>query len=161
MSTTDPVTAMPPTIPHRRPASEKIRRRLTYSDITDLLLSEVFDHSGVTTLRHAIASAAATAGLSGDRLDDFVMAVNELLTNAVRHGGGGGRVQLWREAGVVVCEVHDEGPGLPAEGLDHRERPAPDQPGGWGLWLAGRLTDSFETTTGEGTTVRISSRIPQ
>jgi anti-sigma regulatory factor (Ser/Thr protein kinase) len=115
----------------------------------------------VTTLRHAIASAAATAGLSGERLDDFVVAVNELLTNAVRHGGGGGRLQLWREPDAVVCEVRDEGPGLPVDGFDHRNRPAPDQPGGRGLWLAGRLTDSFETTTGDGTTVRISSRIPQ
>lgn len=115
----------------------------------------------MTALRHTITSAAAAAGLSGERLDDFVVAVNELLTNAVRHGGGRGRVQLWREADAVVCEVRDSGPGLPAERLDHRDRPAPDQPGGWGLWLAGRLTDSFETTTGDGTTVRISSRIPQ
>jgi serine/threonine-protein kinase RsbW len=115
----------------------------------------------VTTLRHAIASAAGDAGLAGERLDDFVVAVNELLTNAVRHGGGGGRVRLWREPDAVVCEVRDSGPGLPAEQMDHSARPAPDQPGGWGLWLAGRLTDSFETTTGDGTTVRISSRIPQ
>jgi anti-sigma regulatory factor (Ser/Thr protein kinase) len=152
---------MPPTIPYRRSASGKIRRRLTSSDITDLLLSEAFDHSGVTALRHSIASAAATAGLGGDRLDDFVVAVNELLTNAVRHGGGGGRVRLWRQDGAVVCEVRDDGPGLPPGRADHQDRPAPDQPGGWGLWLAGRLTDSFSTVTGDGTTVRISSRIPQ
>jgi serine/threonine-protein kinase RsbW len=90
-----------------------------------------------------------------------VVAVNELLTNAVRHGGGRGRVRLWREPGAVVCEVGDDGPGLPLERFDHPARPAPDQPGGWGLWLAGRLTDSFETIKGDGTTVRISSRVPQ
>jgi serine/threonine-protein kinase RsbW len=126
-----------------------------------LLLSEAFDLSGVTTLRHAVASAARTAGLSGDRLDDFVVAVNELLTNAVRHGGGTGHVSVWREPDTVVCEVRDRGPGIPAEWTGRRPRPAPDQPGGWGLWLAGRLTDSVELIIDGGTTVRISSRLPQ
>jgi anti-sigma regulatory factor (Ser/Thr protein kinase) len=111
----------------------------------------------VTALRHAVASCAAAGGLSGGRLDDFVIAVNELLTNAVRHGGGAGSVALWREDGSVVCEVTDSGHGLgdtPPPG----NRPSPAEPGGWGLWLAGELTDSLElTSSDEGTTVRISS----
>ena len=80
---------------------------------TDVLLRETFDHSTITALRHAVASRAATAGLAGERLDDFVVAVNELLTNAVRHGGGQGRLALWRADDAVVCEVSDAGPGLP------------------------------------------------
>jgi anti-sigma regulatory factor (Ser/Thr protein kinase) len=89
-----------------------------------------------------------------------VVAVNELLTNAVRHGGGRGRVALWLAADGVVCEVSDTGPGLPAP-FDRAApvRPSADQPGGWGLWLAEELTDTFAVTTGAGgTTVRISSR---
>jgi serine/threonine-protein kinase RsbW len=112
-------------------------------------------------LRHAVASGAAAGGLAGDRLDDFVVAVNELLTNAVRHGGGLGRVALWRADGAVVCEVSDSGEGL-ADPLppEPRPRPAADQPGGWGLWLAEELTDSFQLVTGDaGTTVRVSSRV--
>jgi serine/threonine-protein kinase RsbW len=121
---------------------------------TDLLLSEDFDHGRVTALRHAVASAAAGCGLAGDRLDDFVVAVNELLTNAVRHGGGTGNVAL--------CEVTDHGSGLPEGRSAHPVRPAGDEPGGWGLWLAGRLTDSFDMTTGSiGTAVRISTRISE
>jgi len=113
----------------------------------------------VTALRHAVASRAAGAGLAGERLDDFVVAVNELLTNAVRHGGGTGRVSLWREADAVVCEVADRGKGLPGP-PDAPRRPDPDEPGGWGLWLAGRLTDVMEVETGQGgTTVRVSARI--
>lgn len=112
----------------------------------------------MTTLRHAVTSAARSAGLAGDRLDDFVVAVNELLTNAVRHGGGVGRVLLWREGAAVVCEVTDEGAGM--AGTPQDTRPAPDVPGGWGLWLAGRLTDTFEVSTDDkGTSVRISSRV--
>jgi serine/threonine-protein kinase RsbW len=126
---------------------------------TEILLSEVFDRSRVTALRHVVTSTVATAGLSGDRLDDFVVAVNELLTNAVRHGGGSGEVLVWCEHGSVVCEVRDKGTGLRTPPPDPAERPVANQPGGWGLWLAGRLTDTLELSTGaEGTSVRISAR---
>jgi serine/threonine-protein kinase RsbW len=114
----------------------------------------------VTELRHAVASCAAAAGLTGERLDDFVVAVNELLTNAVRHGGGIGHLRLWRAPDAVVCEVSDHGPGMPGEWSARTGRPAPDEPGGWGLWLAGKLTDSIELTSGaEGTAVRISTNV--
>jgi len=99
--------------------------------------------------------------MAGERLDDFVVAVNELLTNAVRHGGGRGRVSLWRGGGAVVCEVADAGPGLPAPLRRGPVRPAADEPGGWGMWLAEELTDTFELITGmRGTTIRVSSRLP-
>jgi anti-sigma regulatory factor (Ser/Thr protein kinase) len=126
----------------------------------EVLLSEVFDHSRVTALRHAVTSCAGQAGLAGDRLDDFVVAVNELLTNAVRHGGGSGHVAIWRAEDSVVCEVVDHGDGLPEARSELPARPAPDQPGGRGLWLAAELTDSLELHTGRnGTSVRISSRV--
>jgi len=112
----------------------------------------------VTALRHAVASAAARAGLTGERLNDFVVAVNELLTNAVRHGGGTGHVALWRCGASVMCEVSDRGAGL--DGTSRPQRPAPDVPGGRGLWLAGELTDELEIKSGEqGTAVRIASRV--
>jgi serine/threonine-protein kinase RsbW len=114
----------------------------------------------VTELRHAVASQAAKAGLAGDRLDGFVVAVNELLTNAVRHGGGTGHVALWREPGAVVCEVTDRGAGMPADRATPSVRPSPDAPGGWGLWLAAEMTDAIEVRTGDdGTAVRISAQV--
>jgi anti-sigma regulatory factor (Ser/Thr protein kinase) len=153
------------TIPHPRHQGRAALREDQASPTVEVigaeaLLSETFDRSSITVLRHAVATTARAGGLAGDRLDGFVVAVNELLTNAVRHGGGTGRVSLWRAAGSLVCEVSDSGGGLPAPVSARPPRPAPDQPGGWGLWLAEELTDSFQLTTGNGgTTVRISSRV--
>ncbi|MFJ8688037.1 ATP-binding protein [Micromonospora wenchangensis] len=123
-----------------------------------LLIAEAFDQAQVTELRHSVSSCAHAAGLAGQRLDDFVLAVNELITNAVRHGGGRGWLRLWRRPGELVCEVSDHGSGISEQRLDDRSRPAPDTAGGWGLWLARELSDAMEVESGAaGTTVRIST----
>lgn len=125
-----------------------------------LLIARAFDQAQVTELRHSVTSGAYTAGLRGQRLDDFVLAVNELITNAVRHGGGQGSLRLWRQAEVLICEVTDHGDGISAHRLADRSRPAPDTAGGWGLWLARELSDSMEVETGTaGTLVRISATV--
>lgn len=125
------------------------------------LIVQTFDRGQVTELRHVVASCAAASGIAGQRLDDFVLAVNELITNAVRHGGGRGRLRMWRGNHGVVCEVSDNGSGICAEQLASRERrPAPGTAGGWGLWLAGQLSDEMVLRTGPaGTTVRVSATL--
>ena len=139
---------MPPTIPFSRAERSEpdftLRKDQTCPTVegigTERLLSESFDRSGVTALRHAVTSCAESAGLADGRLEDFVVAVNELLTNAVRHGGGSGRIELWRENSSVVCEVTDPGTGLadPRPGPPHRGRT-----GRLGA-LAGRRTDRHD-----------------
>lgn len=126
------------------------------------VLAEAVEGGRVTELRHALAAHLQTIGLAGRRLDDFVLAVNELLTNVVRHGGGIGSLRLWREGETVVCEVSDRGSGLGAEHLGRHDRPAPGTVGGWGLWLAQQLSDTMTVQTGPaGTTVRISAGLPR
>jgi serine/threonine-protein kinase RsbW len=128
---------------------------------SSLLIAEAFDQAQVTELRHSVTSCMHAAGLSGQRLDDFVLAVNELITNAVRHGGGQGWLRLWRHAGQLVCEVSDHGHGISSRRLGQRARPEPDTAGGWGLWLARELSDAMEVESGAaGTTVRISAGLP-
>jgi len=127
-------------------------------DGTKPILVQAFDRMGITTLRHAVRRIAAQAGLHGQRLDDFVLAVNEIVTNAVMHGGGAGRLRLWRDGRDVCCEVSDRGPGLPAGG-HAGQLPHSSQPRGRGVWLAHRLCDSVETATGPtGTTVLMRQR---
>ncbi|MBE1487146.1 ATP-binding protein [Plantactinospora soyae] len=124
------------------------------------LLAESFDHGQVTEVRHTVASRAESSGLTGTRLDDFVLAVNELITNAVRHGGGRGWLRLWSTRGTLYCMVSDTGAGIDVDRLDDRRRPAPEIAGGWGLWLARELSDEMLVRSGpDGTTVRISASL--
>ncbi|MGW4295163.1 ATP-binding protein [Micromonospora chersina] len=119
------------------------------------LLSASFTRDNFGALRHVIAAQAAAAGLSGDRLEDFVLAVNELIINAVRHGGGHGSVLLRPRGHVALtCEIQDYG------GPNQLPR-IPDNPptglGGRGLWLARRVTDALTLqSTNSGLTATVT-----
>lgn len=114
------------------------------------------DLNRLATVRHAVTEFAARAGLGGRALGDFVLAVNEIVTNAIRHGGGHGRVRLWHRDREVGCEVSDSGPGGLSPRSDPDPPPASTATGGRGMWLAHRLVDSVTVISGEhGTTVRL------
>jgi anti-sigma regulatory factor (Ser/Thr protein kinase) len=81
--------------------------------------------------------------------------VSELAANSICHGGGKGRVRLWREGPHAVCEVHDG--GLITDPLVGRRRPNPrEHIGGAGLWAVNQLCDLvlIRSTREQGTTVR-------
>jgi serine/threonine-protein kinase RsbW len=123
-----------------------------------VLLSQAFAATGITAVRRAVAAHVAAAGLSGDSLEGFVLAVHELVANAVRHGGGAGRIHLRRQGGTLICEISDHGPGdarLPT-GL-----PAVTAPGGRGLWLAHHLTSDLRIDAGPaGLCVTVRADLP-
>lgn len=127
---------------------------------TTALLVEDFDVEQITPVRHAVNQGAVRAGLRGQRLEDFVLAVNEIVTNAVRHAGGRGTLRMWLADGVVVCEVTDKGEGIPIERLDGQELPPSHAISGRGLWLARHLVDEVSVSTGaDGTNVRLRSAV--
>ncbi|WP_041840919.1 ATP-binding protein [Actinoplanes friuliensis] len=100
------------------------------------------------------ARNASAAGLGEDRVDDLVVAVNELAANTVEHTAAGGRVSIWAEPGMVVCQVDDE--GHLADPLAGRlTRPSQDE-GGRGLLPANHLCDLFRMhTAAQGTSIRL------
>jgi anti-sigma regulatory factor (Ser/Thr protein kinase) len=90
-------------------------------------------------VRRFAAQMADAALLNPARTEDLVLAVNELATNSVRHGGGRGTLRMWREADELLCEVHDD--GHIDEPLAGRIRPTPHQETGRGLWIVNSLCD--------------------
>jgi anti-sigma regulatory factor (Ser/Thr protein kinase) len=93
----------------------------------------------LSALRRMSATYAHRFGLDRARTDDLVLAVNEVATNSLCHGGGRGTLRLWRDGKALVFEVHDR--GRIDETLAGRERPPTDGDGGRGLWLVNQLCD--------------------
>ena len=124
-------------------------------------LSQAFTAETVTELRHRVHACARQAGLTGDPLDDFVVAVHELTTNAVRHGGGRGHLHLRRDDDNLICDVTDHGPGFATPVPVTSSRPAPLTAGGRGLWLAQQLTDTLLISDGpDGVTATVTLCLP-
>lgn len=126
-------------------------------------LSWVFTAAGIGEARSLVVHVARCCGLDGDELSDFVLAAQELMTNAVRHGGGWGRIRLYCVGGVLVCVIADRGPGLPGDpataGMSAPAKPATE--GGRGLWLARQMTGTMHIDSGpSGVTVAITARTP-
>ncbi len=125
------------------------------------LLSRQFDRGSLAQLRGELTDCAAANGLADLALSNFVLAVNEIATNAVRHGGGAGWLELRRAGDELICQITDTGRGIPAGRLNGFHRPQPGHIGGWGLWLARHLCQSIEIDTGgEGTRVLVRYPIP-
>lgn len=108
----------------------------------------------LSRVRHFVAGRAELAGLAADRASDLVLAVSEVATNSVIHGGGHGTLRVWTENGSLMCEVRDD--GTLADPLAGRVRPAPAQADGRGLWLANHLCDLVQIrSSGNGNVVRL------
>jgi Histidine kinase-like ATPase domain len=149
--------------------------RLRPGDIADCsgeLLDVVFGWADFARLRRQVAAQCAAAGLTGTRLDDFVLAVHEIAANAIVHAGAGGRLILRRAATGLRCLVADTIPkgtvSCPApRSADMRETAAAvgavaaeAEPGepigadcGRGLWLAATLADELSITSGPDSTI--------
>ncbi len=116
----------------------------------------VTDYGG---LRHAIRERLSTVDGPADLVEDYLLAVDEMTSNAVRHGDPPIGVRLWAAPGRLVCTISDAGTGWdnpfagygPAHGEDLSH-------GGMGLWLARQLCDHVAICRDEhGVSVRLST----
>jgi len=116
-----------------------------------------FGATDLASVRNLVANHADAAGLGPMHASELVIAVNEVATNSVRHGGGRGTLTIWLEAFAVICEIADQGHFDKA--LVDRERPAETVAAPRGLWLANQLCDLVQIRSlRDGTVVRLHKR---
>lgn len=122
-----------------------------------LAVDDVVDFVG---LRRAVRAQLAAVVGPHDLLEDFQLAVDEMTSNALRHGRRPVSLRLWTAPGTLVCTIGDAGGGAtdpfagygPAHGEDLSA-------GGMGLWLARQLCDHVALRRhAHGNTVRLSTR---
>ncbi|MEV0619809.1 ATP-binding protein [Nonomuraea sp. NPDC050404] len=93
-------------------------------------------------VRQFAEDEARAVGMPEEAIGDFVIAVNEVATNAVTHGAEVAALRTWVIAGDLVVEVHDEGAWKPG--------PLPGAVGGMGLWVARLLSSDLTLRVGSG-----------
>lgn len=107
----------------------------------------------LVTARRFVADRATGETIGSDRADGLVLAVDELVTNSLRHGGGSGVLRAWHEDEDVVCEVADA--GTISDPLVGRLRPSLHRAGGRGLWIANHFCDLLQIrSSNAGTKIR-------
>jgi anti-sigma regulatory factor (Ser/Thr protein kinase) len=97
--------------------------------------------------------------LPAAEIDDLVLAVSEIVDNALRYGRSPVRVRIWADAEHMVVTVHDtgEGPGDPFAGL----LPAARDIGGRGLWITHQVCSQVALHRDDtGFTVRLTAGRP-
>jgi anti-sigma regulatory factor (Ser/Thr protein kinase) len=116
-----------------------------------------FASGTLAAVRRLVKLRADAAGLLVARAGDLVLAVNEVATNSIRHGGGGGMLRIWQDADALICQITDA--GRIADPLAGRRRPASGQSGGHGLWLCNQICDLVQLRTfATGSVVRLHTR---
>ena len=123
------------------------------------LLSIEFGPTGLAEVRRFVRAFAAGNALNAENSDALVLAVDELASNSVQYGGGGGTVHAWREADRLLLQVSDD--GHVTEPLVGRLKPTATQKRGRGLWLVNQLCELVQLRSSPaGTVVRIHASAP-
>ena len=114
----------------------------------------------VSAARRFVRENASRVGLGEDATDDLVLAVTEVLTNALTHGQPPRRLHLYDAGPTWVCHVHDSGAG-PGDPFAGYAPPALPSDHGYGLWLARQLCDAVDVgVDATGTHVLLHTRLP-
>ncbi|MET1058105.1 MAG: sensor histidine kinase [Nocardioides sp.] len=112
----------------------------------------------LSSARRFVRDHATRAHLDRDAVDDLVLAVSEILTNALTHGQPPRRLYLYDGGATWVCHVHDSGAG-PGDLYAGFAPPALPSDHGYGLWLARQLCDAVDMGADvTGTHVRLHTR---
>lgn len=103
--------------------------------------------------RAAVSRLGRATALRSDVVEDLVVAVSEVVTNALAHGHPPVVLRAWADDGRLVTTVEDGGGG-PDDPFVGLEVGGSGAEGGFGLWLAHQLCDEVSLRTGpDGFTV--------
>ncbi len=99
-------------------------------------------------------------GVAPSAVGDIVLAIQEAMTNAVRHSGATDdlEVALHVEGSDLVAEIRDHGRGFDVASFDAERQPDPMALGGRGLFLIAELMDTLELRCDAGLEVRAVKR---
>jgi serine/threonine-protein kinase RsbW len=124
------------------------------------LLSTPFALTDFTWVRREVEAVSRRWGITDDEIEDWITAVNELMVNVIRHGGGRGTVHVLLLNDRFTCDVTDRGPGFNiAQYVRRTDRPSLSDTGGMGLWVVGQMAQFLLVDSGPtGTTIRIAAR---
>ncbi len=112
-------------------------------------------------VRDFAAAQAVRSGMSQDGLADFLVALNEVATNAVTHGHTSAKAMLrmWTVGRTLVVEIHDEGQWDPGPSPGETP-PGPHATSGMGLWVARMVSSDIKFETGAaGTFITMSFNV--
>jgi anti-sigma regulatory factor (Ser/Thr protein kinase) len=117
----------------------------------------VSDGDGLSALRTAVNGWATGHRFAGEALEDLVLAVVEVATNGLRHGGPPVRVRAWHHGATLITQCDDAGARpIPADAGYLRPDPVTVVAGGRGLWLARQMADVVTVSSRPGlTSVRL------
>ncbi|MFC4535701.1 ATP-binding protein [Sphaerisporangium dianthi] len=111
-------------------------------------------------VRDFAALQARRAGMNDEAIGDFLVAINEVATNAVTHGASKARVRVWCDEGDLLVGVHDDGHWVPEE-TPGMIAPHDYSTSGMGLWVTRRLTKELILRTGQnGTELIMRFKLP-
>jgi anti-sigma regulatory factor (Ser/Thr protein kinase) len=116
------------------------RARRSRVDVPEVVtVDQPFDAEGLYALRATLAAHTAQLDVPEEKVEHLLIVASELATNAIRHGGGTGRLRLWCTATTLYCQVSDDGPGIADPSVGSTP---PDQlrTGGRGLWICRQLS---------------------
>jgi len=113
-------------------------------------VDQPFGATGLSALRAALATRCRAFGVPAKQIEKLLIIASELMANAIRHGGGGGRLRLWREGSMVRCQVIDRGPGIADAAAGSRPPEPTTTAGGRGLWICRNLAAEIVIDRGPG-----------
>lgn len=132
---------------------------MVYQAMGETLRQATFPRTpvGASFARHLIADALRGWMRDSERLD-FVLAVGEAISNAVRHGGGDEfSVRCWINDGTISIDVIDSGSGFARRPV---EVPSAGEFGGYGVLIIYKLSDEVHLLDG-GRKVRLVKRLQE